>query len=114
MDPHLKGVSFSKDVVESVFWSNQPHMQMASDLIFRALVRGRAFAAPKSGLLKFEEASDVWKIKIVGPTVVGAIRLAGYFEGETFHVVYWSNEASHGNRAVNQMIDAVHRRMNLT
>lgn len=113
MDPHLKGVSFSKDVVESIFWSSEPHMHMAANLIFRALARGRSHAVPKSGIFKFEEASDVWKVKIKGPTVVGAIRLGGYFQGETFHIVYWSNEASHGNRSVNQMINAVHRRMNL-
>lgn len=94
LDPHLKRVSFSREVLEGVFWSEQPLMKRATALIFRALNRGRQFATEKSGIRAFESDSEVFKVKIVGEAV-GAVRVAGFFVNEDFHIVAWSNDSQH-------------------
>lgn len=108
LDNHLKQVVFAEDVVKEIFWSEQPLMQKASTLIFRALMRGRSHATDKSGIVAFETDRTVFKIRIIG-TAVGAIRLAGYFVGESFFIVTWSNEPSHSDHASTKLIETVKR-----
>ena len=106
MDPNVERVAFSKEVLESVFWSDEPLMHRASDLIFRALKRGRQFATEKSGVFPFESDRSVFKIKIIGEAV-GSIRVAGFFVGRDFYVVDWTNDSNHGSSKYRHIVDRV-------
>lgn len=108
MDPMIQKVSFSKEVLEDIFWNEQPLMQRASGLIFRGLHRGRQFATDKSGIISFDNDRSVFKVKISGDTV-GAIRVAGFIHGRDFHVVAWSNESSHDVNSTPRLTDKVNR-----
>lgn len=108
MDPLLQKVSFSKEVLESIFWSDQALMQRAAELIFRGLERGRKFATDKSGVIAFVNDKSVYKVKISGD-VVGALRVAGFFHGLNFHIVAWANESSHNHNNSQRLTEKVNR-----
>jgi hypothetical protein len=98
LDPHVRRVSFSEEVLADIFWSPQPLMQRAVTLIHKALQRGRSHTTDSSGIEPFTHDKSVFKVRITG-SVVGAIRVAGFFNGEDFHVVAWSNESNHNAHA---------------
>lgn len=106
MDPDVTGVSFSQEVLQSIFWSTQPIMLRAQDLIYRGLIRGRRHATDKSGIILFVNEHDVYKVKIAG-TSVGAIRVAGFFQGKVFHIVAWAQESSHNGHNSNRLTEHV-------
>lgn len=106
MDTSVERVSFSREVLEGVFWSEQPLMQRAAGLIFRGIDRGRKHATDKSGIIAFTNDSIVYKVKITGD-VVGAIRVAGFFNGRDFHIVTWSKDSLHNDHSSHRLTERV-------
>ncbi len=108
MDPHFVRVSFTKDVLENVFWSEESTMVRASGLIMSALLKGRLHATSGSGVESFIDSRDVFKVKIRGSSA-GAVRVAGYFVGTDYHIVAWDDEGNHTSKTTARMIENVRR-----
>jgi hypothetical protein len=106
LDPHVRRVSFSEEVLADIFWNPQPLMQRAVALIHKALQRGRSHATDSSGIEQFTDYKTVFKVRITG-SAVGAIRVAGFFDGEDFHIVTWSNDAKHNPHSTRRITHQV-------
>lgn len=107
MDPHLKRVYFSKDVVEGVLWNREPFMASARRLIFRSLQRGRKYSTESSGIESYMRDRSDFKVRINGEA--GALRLAGFFLNEEYYIVAWSYDGGHTDAATNRLINQVNR-----
>jgi len=95
-------ILFSTKVIEKVFRSNDSFFIEASKKSLKSLTN-----TTDTGLLLIPYAKDVFKIKHLGRT--GSFRFYGYIHEDTYHVVHWSNEATHDTSNIGRAVDKTRR-----
>ncbi len=103
----VKRVSFSKQVLQDIFWGSQPHYNAAHVLIYRALQKGRSNGTNSSGIENFIEDRSVFKVRISGHGV-GGLRIAGYMKGSDLFLVTYLDTDNHTNMQTQRLFKLVH------
>lgn len=109
-DIAVQRVSFSKKILEDVFWDSKEKLVAAHELILKALIKGRANATSSSGVENFVEDRSIFKVKISGHGV-GSLRLAGYMEGSDLYLVAYLQSEKHNPHDTQRLFKLVYNAM---